>query len=94
MPLLLRRATRAAALLCVACDTTNDGVGPDPAADDACEVRVAETQTLLPNLIMPAHHEVKASDVMLRRLHATLAAAADRGPKDFASLLMTPSWNS
>jgi hypothetical protein len=43
-----------------------------------------------PHLHMPAHHEVLASDVQLRRLHATLAAAADRGPKDFAELLLTP----
>lgn len=43
-----------------------------------------------PHLRMPAHHEVRASDVVLRRLHATLSAAADRGPKDFAELLLTP----
>jgi uncharacterized protein len=28
--------------------------------------------------------------VVLRRLHATLAAAADRGPRDFVDLLLTP----
>jgi hypothetical protein len=39
---------------------------------------------------MPAHHDVRYSDVMLKRLHATLAAAAERGPKDFAELLLTP----
>jgi len=44
----------------------------------------------LPHLQMPAHHEVRASDVMLKRLHGVLAAAADRGPKDFTELLMTP----
>jgi hypothetical protein len=44
----------------------------------------------LPYLQMPARHEVLASDVMLRRLHGALAAAADRGPKDFADLLLTP----
>lgn len=44
----------------------------------------------IPHLRMPAHHEVRASDVSLRRLHAALAAAADRGPKDFADLLLTP----
>jgi hypothetical protein len=43
-----------------------------------------------PHLRLPAHHEVRASDVVLRRLHAALAAAADRGPKDFAELLLTP----
>jgi len=44
----------------------------------------------LPHLHMPAHHEVRASDVVLRRLHGALAAAADRGPKDFTELLLTP----
>jgi hypothetical protein len=44
----------------------------------------------LPHLQMPAHHEVRASDVMLRRLHGVLAAAADRGPTDFTELLLTP----
>ena len=34
-------------------------------------------QPLLPHLIMPPHHEVRSSDVMARRLHGNLAAAAD-----------------
>jgi uncharacterized protein len=44
----------------------------------------------LPHLHMPAHHDVRASDVVLRRLHGVLSAAADRGPKDFTELLLTP----
>jgi hypothetical protein len=47
-------------------------------------------QPLLPHLIMPPHHEVRGSDVIARRLHGNLAAAADRGPKDFSDLLLTP----
>src|ERR1043166_3335955 len=47
-------------------------------------------QPMLPHLVMPAHHEVRASDVIARRLHGTLAAAAERGPKDFPDLLLTP----
>ena len=43
-----------------------------------------------PHLQMPAHHEVRASDVVLRRLHGVLAAAVERGPKDFSELLLTP----
>jgi hypothetical protein len=31
-------------------------------------------QALLPHLIMPAHHDVRSSDVFTRRLHGTLAA--------------------
>jgi len=44
----------------------------------------------LPHLQMPSHHEVLASDVLQRRLHATLAAAADSGVSDFADLLLVP----
>jgi uncharacterized protein len=47
-------------------------------------------QPLLPHLLMPAHHDVRSSDVIARRLHGNLAAAADRGPKDFPDLLLTP----
>lgn len=45
---------------------------------------------LLPHLVMPAHHDVRPKDVVLRRLHGALAAAADRGPADFAELLLVP----
>ncbi len=47
-------------------------------------------QALLPHLIMPAHHDVRSKDVFVRRLHGTLAAAAERGPADFPDLLLTP----
>jgi hypothetical protein len=47
-------------------------------------------QPLLPHLIMPAHHDVRPKDVFARRLHGTLAAAAQRGPVDFPDLLLTP----
>ncbi|MDY0067705.1 MAG: DUF763 domain-containing protein [Steroidobacteraceae bacterium] len=43
-----------------------------------------------PHLSLPMRHDVRASDVVLRRLHGTLAAAAERGPQDFAELLLTP----
>jgi hypothetical protein len=47
-------------------------------------------EPLLPHLILPDRHEVKAEDVMIRRLHGTLAAAAECGPKDFPELLLVP----
>src|SRR5437868_1036646 len=47
-------------------------------------------QGVLPHLVMPAHHEVRRSDVFERRLHGTLASAAERGPADFAELLLVP----
>jgi hypothetical protein len=71
-------------------------LGPDGiAAEIACLQPQAapprrDAQPLLPHLIMPAHHEVRAENVTLRRLHGTLAAAADRGPSDFAELLLVP----
>jgi hypothetical protein len=48
----------------------------------------AIAQPQLPHLLMPEHHDVRASDVVLRRLHGNLAAAADRGPSDFSELLL------
>ncbi len=47
-------------------------------------------QAMLPHLVMPAHHDVRPEDVMIRRLHGALAAAAERGPRDFAELLLVP----
>jgi uncharacterized protein len=47
-------------------------------------------QPLLPHLVMPAHHDVRSKDVIARRLHGNLAAAADLGPKEFPDLLLTP----
>jgi hypothetical protein len=47
-------------------------------------------QPFLPHSIMPSHHDVRSSDVIARRLHGNLAAAADRGPNDFPDLLLTP----
>jgi uncharacterized protein len=44
----------------------------------------------LPHLTMPDHHDVRAGDVIARRLHGALAAAAECGPRDFAQLLQVP----
>ena len=67
-------------------------LGPDGVAREAAALAPpkAEAEPLLPHLVMPAHHEVRASDVHVRRLHASLVAAADRGPTDFPALLLTP----
>ena len=47
-------------------------------------------QGVLPHLVMPAHHDVREDDVVMRRLRGTLAAAAERAPRDFAELLLVP----
>ena len=47
-------------------------------------------QGVLPHLVMPDHHDVRPADIVERRLHGALAAAADRGPEDFAELLLVP----
>jgi hypothetical protein len=74
-------------------------LGPDGIARElsALEARSAtsappapEPQLPLPHLVLPAHHDVRSGDVLLRRLHGNLAAAADRGPSDFSELLLTP----
>jgi hypothetical protein len=72
-------------------------LGPDGITREFAAIEVGQdaapapaAQPLLPHLVMPAHHDVRASDVVLRRLHGNLAAAADRGPADFSELLLTP----
>ena len=69
-----------------------DRLGPDRIADEVARIEAPAppAQPLLPHLIMPAHHDVRAEDVNLRRLRGNLAAAADRGPQDFSELLLTP----
>src|SRR5690606_40605056 len=59
-----------------------------PAVPDGHENQASAAP--LPYLKMPAHHDVRASDVVLKRLHGALAAAADRGPQDFTDVLLTP----
>jgi uncharacterized protein len=53
-------------------------------------VAKADPQAILPHLVLPEHHDVRPDDVVERRLHGALAAAADCGPKDFAELLLAP----
>ncbi|MBY2907874.1 DUF763 domain-containing protein [Rhizobium leguminosarum] len=72
-------------------------LGPDRIIREAAALLRAEApapepaeQPMLPHLIMPAHHDVRESDVNMRRLHGNLAAAADRGPADFEELLLVP----
>jgi uncharacterized protein len=70
--------------------------GPDVVVGALRRLRALEApepavQEPLPHLHIPARSEVRAEDVLLRRLHGTLAAAAEQGPRDFAELLLTPS---
>jgi hypothetical protein len=53
-------------------------------------VTALRSMAAAPRLHLPGHHEVRADDVVLRRLHGALAAAAARGPADFEELLLTP----
>jgi hypothetical protein len=71
-------------------------LGPDGVARKFLALDERETepevspQPMLPHLVMPEHHDVRSKDVVLRRLHGSLAAAADRGPENFPELLLTP----
>jgi len=44
----------------------------------------------LRSMKLPAHHDVRPSDVVISRLHAVLQAAAERAPADFVDLLLMP----
>jgi hypothetical protein len=67
-----------------------DGILAELAALESPPAAASAPQPLLPHLILPAHHDVREEDVVLRRLHGALAAAAERGPADFPELLLTP----
>jgi hypothetical protein len=54
------------------------------------ESRPPQAQPLLPYLVMPEHHDVRAENIVTRRLHGNLAAAAEPGPADFSELLLVP----
>jgi len=86
-------ASRAAQLALLA------DLGPDKLAREAAALEKGTRtfsrkstcpQMALPHLVMPDHHDVRAGDVILRRLHGTLAAAAEAGPRDFPELLLVP----
>jgi uncharacterized protein len=74
-------------------------IGPDRIAREYAQMAPREgksaglmtcEQPLLPHLVMPSHHDVRPSDVITRRLHGNLAAAAECGPADFSELLLVP----
>jgi hypothetical protein len=69
-------------------------LGPDRIARELSKLEGREpappAQAMLPHLVLPGHHEVRAEDVVVRRLHGNLAAAAEQGPTDFAELLLVP----
>jgi hypothetical protein len=72
-------------------------LGPDRIARELAQLRrpgarpaALPLQGQSPHLVLPGHHEVRAEDVSLKRLHGNLAAAAERGPQDFAELLLVP----
>lgn len=70
-------------------------LGPEKLAREAAALSEGTRTTtcpqpLLPHLDLPDWHDVRAGDVVLRRLHGTLAAAAEAGPRDFADLLLVP----
>lgn len=75
-----------------------DAIGPDGIIRELNSIHpkgkaeqiVVDGQMDLPHLVMPMRHEVQEVDVNMRRLHGNLAAAAERGPKDFQELLLVP----
>ena len=85
----LRESTSAALSLFPELDEADsDSIRGEPAR--LAQLQASTHAAPCPHLRMPARHDVRASDVELKRLHAVLAAAADRGPQDFADLLLMP----
>jgi hypothetical protein len=66
------------------------GVVAASTAPAGIDEKMPQQLELLPHLSMPAHHDVRGSDVIARRLHGSLAAAAENGPRDFTQLLQVP----
>ena len=67
-----------------------DGIERQLARLEGSGVEHPQAEPMLPHLAMPAHHDVRPEDIVSRRLHANLAAAADCGPQDFSALLLVP----
>lgn len=69
-------------------------IGPDGIAREIARLDAkppaSQGELFLPHLTLPAHHEVRAEDVVASRLAGSLRAAAARGPQDFAELLLVP----
>ncbi len=71
-------------------------LGPDGIVDQLIDLQPKKPveppaqMSLLPHLVMPAHHDIREKDVMMRRLHGALAAAEEQAPRDFAELLLVP----
>lgn len=58
--------------------------------DEVQSSKPVEIQSAGRSIIMPAHHEVLAEDVDLKRLGGVLATAYESQPQDFESLMLTP----
>lgn len=78
-------------------------LGPDGVTLAFCKMRNAtrkpvtaeandppEQLEMMPLLSMPDRHDLRSTDVVARRLHGNLAAAAQCGPSDFTQLLQVP----
>jgi hypothetical protein len=73
---------RAAAARKAAIDLVD--LGPDRAVRELARIAASPRHATLPH-----HHDVRPSDVFLRRLHAVIALAADGGAAAFDELLLT-----
>jgi uncharacterized protein len=62
--------------------------GPDVVLREISRIHAGSSAQ--PYLQLPFHHDVRADDVVTRRLRGAIAAAHERGPIDFADLLLTP----
>ncbi len=85
-----RAAASREAQLTLLAGTSPDNLARLYAEAEGLPAAEPEPQPLLPHLVMPAHHDVRPENIVTRRLHGALQAAAERGPADFPELLLTP----
>ncbi len=85
-----RAAASRAAQLELLQDLGPEAVAREWAAMQRAPEPALPAEPVLPHLVMPDRHEVRGEDVVARRLHGALAAAAEQGPKDFTELLQSP----
>lgn len=70
-------------------DESSQGMFPFPEVLPKTPASALARETR-PHMRLPARHHVTRRDVDLRRVHAALAAAHERGPVDFVDVLTTP----
>jgi hypothetical protein len=74
------------------CDLGPDGIEREVVKIAGIDTPPTAQQFMLPHLVMPTHHDVRAEDMVARRLHGNLASAAEHGPRICSSSKQRRHW--